>query len=286
MLTEEEIQRLIDACDTIHHKALVSVLYDSACRATELTKIKISDVECNNGQWIISIDNETKTGIRNIPLTLSVKYLAPWFNEYHPYRDNENAPLFYTLSTRYNYSNPEDRALNGTGVWFILQQCKEKAKIKKKVTPHIVRHSRLTWLGNHGMTEMDMRYWAGWKKDSNMPAIYIHTDPKNLTKVVKKTQGQKVEEETVGSKLIGKTCPRCNTENDVSSPYCKQCFLPLKQKIAFKEMMIVELIRSELYKSDESITEDYNIETLAHKFNELLKEQAEQKKLGRKQVKA
>jgi hypothetical protein len=286
MLTEEEIQKLIDTCDTVHHKALVSVLYDSACRCGELTKLKISDVTCNNGQWIISIDNETKTGIRNIPLTISVKYLSPWFNEYHPYRNNDNAPLFYTLSTRYNYRNPEDRVLNNTGVWFILAQLKEKAGIKKKVTPHIFRHSRLTWLGNHGMTEMDMRYFAGWKKDSNMPAFYIHTNPKNVTNAVKKAQGQKIPEESEGSKLFGVSCPRCNTENDVSSQYCKNCFIPLKQKVALKEMMVVELLRSAMYQSDPSILEDYSIETLAEKFNELLKEQAEQKKLGRKQVTA
>ena len=40
MLTEDEIQKLIDSYPEVQQKALVSVLYDSACRVGELVGLK------------------------------------------------------------------------------------------------------------------------------------------------------------------------------------------------------------------------------------------------------
>ncbi len=280
MLTEEEIQKLIDVCESVHHKAFVSVLYDSACRISELINLKIGDVVCNNGQWVISV--EGKTGIRNIPLTLSTRYLAPWFNEFHPNRNNPEVPLFLSQAPRLKYKKIKDRQVSICGAWFILDQCRQIAGIKKKCNPHILRHSRLSWLAEHGINESELRDFAGWEKDSTMPAVYIHTNPDNLSNKIKQIQGLKVPKKPVGSKLIAVICPRCKAENDVSSQYCRQCWLPLKQQIAFKEMMIVEFLRSELYKSDKSQLEEFDIEFLAEKLNQLLHDQHEE---GRKQVK-
>jgi len=44
MLTEEEILNLINACDNLRDKSLISILFDSACRKGEIINLNIEDV--------------------------------------------------------------------------------------------------------------------------------------------------------------------------------------------------------------------------------------------------
>lgn len=247
MLSEDEIQKLIDTYQDPQHKALISVLYDSACRVGELIGLKRGDVVCNNGQWVISVNG--KTGVRNIPLTLSVVYLEPWFNRYHPTKDNKQAPLFISMSPRDMYKKIEERHLSVVAVWFMLDHARRASRIGKEVHPHLLRHSRLTWLSDHGMSENMMRIYAGWTNGSDMPAVYLHTNPANIAIKLNQIQGNAPPEESKPepSKLLPKKCPRCQAENDASSPYCKQCWLPLNIKVSLAETMMIDLIRSTWY---------------------------------------
>jgi len=88
-------------------------------------------------------------------------------------------------------------------------------------------------------------------------------------------------EELKPSELISITCPRCKKMNTADAEYCSSCFMPLTQKVASKEMMILEFLRSELYQDDKEILKEYDLETLAEKYNQLLQDQ---NMLGRKQV--
>jgi len=247
MLTEENIQNIIDTFTNIQHKALVSVLYDSACRVGELVGLKRKDVVCSNGLWTISVDG--KTGVRNIPLTFSTVHFMPWFNESHPFKDDPEAPVFFSMSHKDLYKEAQDRSLCITSVWYLLQQGARSANINKKIHPHLLRHSRLTWLSDHGMSENMMRIYAGWTNGSNMPAVYLHTNPANIALKIRQIQGTASPEEMKPepSKLLPKKCPRCNAENDPSSPYCKQCWLPLDIKVGLAETIMVDLVRSTWY---------------------------------------
>ena len=45
--------------------------------------------------------------------------------------------------------------------------------IKKKIYPHLLRHSRLTELAKE-LTEQELKVFAGWVAGSNMAQIYVH----------------------------------------------------------------------------------------------------------------
>jgi integrase/ribosomal protein L40E len=279
LLTEEEMNTLINAYETPQQKALVSVLYDSACRVGELIKLKRKDITCDNGLWNVSVPDETKTGVRDIPLTLSVVYLERWFNTYHPSK-NPDAPLFFSTSPKDR--NKPLKGISQQAVWYLLQSGAEKSDIEKHVHPHLLRHSRLTYLSD-GMSESMLRIFAGWSDESTMPATYIHNNPKNLRKkIVNQQSGKPPEEIREKSKLEPKVCPRCNELNDVNAEYCSKCWIPLKVEIATKELMIVQFLRSEMYQSDKSQLQEFDLEFLANKYNGFLKESHRE---NRKQVK-
>jgi len=285
MLTEEEIQKLIDAYPEPQHKALVSVLYDSACRVGELVGLNREHVKCNNGLWTISVDG--KTGVRNIPLTLSTIYLEPWFNQYHPFKENKQSPLFFSVSNREKYKEPLNRRLGIPAVWSILKQGEKTSGIKKEIHPHLLRHSRLTWLADNGLSENMMRLFAGWEPGSNMPAVYLHTNPVNIATKIYQKQGSAPPEQLKPepSKLLPKKCPRCKVENDPSSPYCKHCWLPLNIKVSMAETMMIDLFRSDLYHEESKIAQQegryLDMEHLAGKLQEW---KQESNKPNRKQV--
>ena len=281
MLTEDEIQLLIDVCPEVQHKALIAVLYDSACRVSEITNLKRCDISCNGTQWILSVNG--KTDIRDVPISISCKYFVPWFTTYHPAKNDDQAPIFFSMSHFKKYEKLGERQLSITGVWYILQQARRQAGITKKIHPHIFRHSRLSWLADHGMVESDMRYYAGWSDQSTMPSTYIHNNPKKLGNKINAIQGISTnEEKPQPTILIGKTCPRCNTENDVHAEYCKKCWLPINFQASKKEVMIMEFLRSEMYQSDKSQLQEFDLEYLANKYNQFVKESHRE---NRKQVK-
>ena len=287
MVSEEEICKLIDSYPDPQHKALVAVLYDSACRVGELIGLNREDVVCNNGQWIISVDG--KTGVRNIPLRLSSGFLERWFNEYHPFKDQRTAPLFLSMSNKQKYKALQERRLGVPAVWSILKQGEQASGIKKEIHPHLLRHSRLTWLADHGMPENMMRIYAGWTNGSNMPAVYLHTNPQDIALKIDQIQGSASPEQSKPepSKLLPRECPRCHTKNDASAPYCSQCWLPLNIKVSMMETLVIDLLRSELYKDEAEIARQegrfLDVEYLAEKLQDSVRES---NKSGRKQVTA
>src|SRR3989338_3142590 len=82
LLTEEEVKKLIDACTNSRDKALVSVLYESGCRAGELLSLKLKNVEFDKYGSVIMVDG--KTGMRRIRLVNSTPYLIFIFLEFLP----------------------------------------------------------------------------------------------------------------------------------------------------------------------------------------------------------
>ena len=91
LLTEDEIKKIISHYDVPSERAYVAVLYDSGCRPSELINLRRKHVSNINGIWILSVDG--KTGIRNSGLNFSAQFFEPWYNQFHPYKNNPDAPL-------------------------------------------------------------------------------------------------------------------------------------------------------------------------------------------------
>ena len=165
LLTPEEVKRMIDACNHIRDKALVSFLYESGCRVGELLNLRIRDVEFMDNICYVMLNG--KTGMRRIPIINSVPYLANWI-ENHPLRDDRNAYVFVSLVGK----NRKSR-MGYTAVRLLLRDIAKRAGIKKRVNPHNFRHSRATELASK-ITEQQLKKYFGWSSDSKMAAVYVH----------------------------------------------------------------------------------------------------------------
>ena len=264
MLTEEEVQRMINACDNVRDKCTISVFYDTAIRVGELVNLSIGDVVCDGTNLSISVDG--KTGVRNLGLLSSGPLVMQWLN-LHPEKNNMNAPLFPSRSP----SNFGDR-VSESSVLQRVQVIAERAEIKKKVTPHIFRHSKLTELGKRGMNESQMRRFSGWSGDSNMPRVYIHLDDKDVTDTRRLLEtGEKPKQvEVQKSNLLPITCQRCGKQNDSNNNYCSSCWFPLTRESVDRDIKILNTFRSKFTKMaidvDAFVNEYYNFRTVTEEY--------------------
>ena len=272
ILTLEEVKKIISTAKNFRDRALLFVLYESACRKSELLACQIKHVCFDKYGGFITIP-ESKTYTRKIRLINSVPDLKLWLDN-HPLADNPNSPLWISLGSW------KGNALGVDGLKRIIKLTSKDAKIKKNVYPHLFRHSRLTELAREGFNETELRQIAGWSKNSNMPSVYIHlaggdVDKKMLLKagVLDNENIEEINREKETLKV--KICPNCKTENTAIAKFCKNsaCNFILDYKFAMD-------VDSKREKADNIMTAI--LEKINEKNKELVLEAIEELKLKSK----
>lgn len=227
ILSQEEIRRIIEVCDNPRDKAMIAVFYESATRIGEFLSLKIRNVDFDKYGAVIILPKNCpglKTGSRRIRLIDSTPYIQNWLNS-HPRKNDPNAPLW--LGNR-------GQGLRITQVQALIKQYAGKAQIKKRVYPHLFRHSRLTHLAKI-LNEMELRIYAGWTKSSKMPATYLHLSGHDVDQKLLGHRGLLEEEEEARIEekpLEPIKCTRCETVNPADAKFCYKCSMALTLKAA------------------------------------------------------
>jgi len=222
MLTETEINRLIDAATGPKFKAFVSMLYETGCRISELIFMQIRNIRFDKYGAIINVP-PVKTGQRRIRIVSSVPLLTEWMNV-HPDKNNPAA---------YLWPSNQKKIISYGGVYSILEKIAKKAGVKKRVNPHNFRHSRATYLANY-LTEAQMKEYFGWYQDSDMASIYVHLSGRDVDNAILGVYGIKNDEKPEKSVLSPKSCTRCKTDNPATNKFCSLCGMPLDTETANK----------------------------------------------------
>lgn len=227
MLTEEEVDKLIQAAREPRDIALISVLAESGCRVGELISSQIRHVKFTSEfAWLTF--PEGKTGARTVPLKESIVYLENWLAA-HPLRGNENAPLFVStnmMSATRGAADKNYQPMNADSVLHTIRRLAKRAGITKRIYPHLFRHTCATRLAKV-WTEPFMRDYLGWTADSSMPAIYCHLGGRAMEDAARKLHGM---EEPKKPEPKFKKCPRCKKELPRRAEYCTVCGTALTQE--------------------------------------------------------
>lgn len=211
LLSEDDIKLMVNNCANPRDRALIAVLYESGCRIGEIGSIRVKDISPD--EYGVRITVSGKTGSRRIRLISSAPYLQEWLNA-HP--GNRNPSDFVWLR------KGGHETLTYTRITVILKEVALRAGIRKRIYPHLFRHSRATYLAKH-LTEAQMKDYLGWTQSSKMAAIYVHLSGRDTDLAILKLNGIKTEEEKQDTKLKPKECPRCKTINEFSNRFCKTC---------------------------------------------------------------
>jgi hypothetical protein len=131
-----------------------------------------------------------------------------------------------------------------------LKEIVDRAGIKKRVYPHLFRHSRATHLANH-LTESQLKQYLGWVQGSSMASVYVHLSGRDVDQALLALNGINANKEKEAEKFKAIDCPRCKNRNSPISKFCSSCGLALDVKTAIEadetrrraDKLITELIK-------------------------------------------
>ncbi|PQB07237.1 integrase [Polaribacter filamentus] len=164
VLSQEEVLSIIQNTQNLKHRAIIALLYSCGLRISELINMKLADFYIERKQLIVKNGKGRKD--RYVSLADSfLPLLSNYYNSYKPkiyFVEGQNGGKYSAESVRQ----------------FLRRSCL-KAKIKKNVTPHTLRHSYATHLLENGV---DIRYIQSLlghaKPETTM--IYTHVKRKDL----------------------------------------------------------------------------------------------------------
>jgi len=228
LISDEEREWLLDACNNQRDKAIIDVALDGGIRPGELLTLRIKNVTQDKKGYVINV--EGKTGIRAVRLVQSTANLARWMSE-HPFKENLNAPLWIVFEkTKYGQflTYSATRSLLGR----IYDKVKQKhPQFDKRLFLNLFRHTEATktakWM-SHAITKKR----HGWSPGSKMPDRYQHLINADVDEVIFNHYGMEIDDEEKPKLPI--KCPICQMINPANSSMCSQCGRPLDLKIAIE----------------------------------------------------
>ena len=226
LITKEELEKMIDLADHIRDKAWVSLTYESGFRIGEVLTLRIKHIVFDEYGAKIQV-GEGKTGMRRIRIVSSAPYLANWI-ENHPFRDNPEAPLWISTGTR-----NKNKTICYESARRIFLKLAKRANIKKRIHPHLFRHTQATELAS-SFTEAQMNQYFGWVQGSDMPSTYVHLSGRDLDGAILKLHGLKEGDEIKKENFSPKKCHRCEKMNPPTGKFCLRCGAPLDLKTVMK----------------------------------------------------
>ena len=151
-LRRREVEHIADACN-IRDKAIIMCLFDSGARTEEFLNIRICDITKTEDSFKVRIVH-SKTKPRTIHLPISSKWLELWLNQHQSSSEQEFLfPITYET------------------LRMMLHRVAKRV-LGKRVTPHILRHSSVTYYANL-LNHHQLCYRYGWSMASDMPNRYI-----------------------------------------------------------------------------------------------------------------
>lgn len=159
VLTKEEVQLLFDVTDNLKHKCILMMVYGSGLRLSEITGLKVSDIDSKNMRIFIR-QGKGKKDRYAILSQKSLEILREYWKVYKPkdwlYEGREKgSPL-----TRRSIQDLFYNAVN-------------KAGITKDVSLHSLRHSFATHMLEANVNLFHIKQLLG-HADISTTAIYLH----------------------------------------------------------------------------------------------------------------
>lgn len=175
VLSVEEIDAMILAIppgkpESLRNHAIIETLYGSGLRVSELVDLRLSRVSFDDGYMLVEGKGDKQ---RLVPLSPVASDLI---KEYLPVR---NAGPIKKEGSDILFLNRRGAPLTRVMVFYIIRDLAASAGIKKKVSPHTLRHSFATHLLEGGANLRAIQEMLGHESIATTE-IYLHLDRTRL----------------------------------------------------------------------------------------------------------
>lgn len=193
VLSEEQILLLFNQPDSKLKKGrreltILSLLYDSALRISELLNLKVKDINLNDVK-IVQVWNGKGNKDRKVPISDdTTNIIRIYINDYNKQPED------------YLFTNNRNEKLCSNTIRKILNKYCEKARnidvtFLEHIHPHLLRHSKATHLINKGVSVLEVKEFLG-HSSLESTQIYITTDIIKKRDALKTIENQIIETKT------------------------------------------------------------------------------------------
>ena len=169
-LTERDVERLLAAPDVstsigLRDRAMLEVLYACGLRVSELTGLKLSEINLRQG--VVRIVGKGSKE-RLVPMG---QESIDWLNRY--FGEARNELLKKNLASDVVFPSNRGVFMTRQTFWHRIKRHADSAGIVKKLSPHTLRHAFATHLLNHGADLRVVQLLLG-HSDLSTTQIYTH----------------------------------------------------------------------------------------------------------------
>jgi integrase/recombinase XerD len=171
ILSREEVARLIDASNSLFQRTLRMVLYGTGMRRSEVARLKIADIDSQ--RMVIHVVNGKGGKDRDLPLSPArLEALRAYWRWLKPRTWLFPSPLHRDC----------EQPITDKIVWRACAEARKRAGIRKRVSPHLIRHRGATHLREAGTDLRTIQLLLG-HEDLETTARYLHLSQQYLHQV-------------------------------------------------------------------------------------------------------
>ena len=254
VLTPDEVVRIAEQAGKRRdmYKVATLILFESCARISELLHLKkgdvlfstVTDKEGNRKLIATLYFKRSKGNVPKQPVTLIM-----FAGELKRYWENHHGD---TQSWMFPSPVKPNQPVTKDVVAYVLWEAGTKLGIGKRLHPHWLRHSGLSFFANSKNYNEQLLMWrAGWTNTS-MAKRYIHSGAELEGKAYMERMGYQVEDKDE-KRIVPKTCPHCQAINPYTNTNCDFCAMPLDLEEYKKEIEKKRKI-TELYNNLEGLS--------------------------------
>ena len=181
ILSLKEVERLLEQPTLrtplgIRDRAMLEILYATGMRVSELVQLPLNQVNLEGG-YVLLYGKGSKE--RMVPIGgEAIKWITR-------YLETTRAKLARGKEVPFLFLNRSGKGLSRQIFWKMIKAYGLKAGIRKKITPHLLRHSFATHLLARGADLRSVQMMLG-HADISTTQIYTHVTGERLKKVHQK----------------------------------------------------------------------------------------------------
>ena len=168
-LNAEQIERLLSSptldgsAKSLRDKALLTILYATGMRVTEVVTLSVQNADLGNGDIICKVQDNRE---RRLALTDEA------LEALKQYLERGRSQLVQNASETALFLNHRGERLTRQGLWLIIKVYAEKANLPADVTPHTLRHSFAAHKIAQGADLRQVQHMLG---HANISTTHIYT---------------------------------------------------------------------------------------------------------------
>jgi integrase/recombinase XerD len=177
-LTFQEVDRLLSAPDPSRplgnrDLAMLEVLYATGIRVSELISLRLEDLNLEQG-YLTCLGKGSKERI--VPLGRKA------IDQLQSYLRDVRSGLVRRGESGFLFTNRSGGKMSRQGYWKILKAYGASSGIKRRLSPHVLRHSFATHLLEHGADLRSVQLMLG-HADISTTQIYTHVNRERLRRI-------------------------------------------------------------------------------------------------------